>query len=181
MRVTSLIAGVLLGILHHPGPARAEPQALPLHPGQAAVGFRAYGLGFLPIDGQFTRLSGTLVLDAADPALCRIEVRAETASLEMLDADITADAQGPDLLDVIRFPTFEYSGTCTGTQLDGALLLHGVRRPLQLQIMRERNRWSASGPMRRADWGMGARPNLAGPEVRIRFTVTLPPGFPARP
>jgi len=35
--------------------------------------------------------------------------------------------------------------------------------------------------MRRAYWGMGARPLLAGPEVRIRFTTVLPAGFPAAP
>lgn len=181
MRVTDWPIGVMLGALLCACPARAEPQTLMLQPGQAEIGFRAYGLGFLPIDGQFTRLSGTLALDPADPGLCRIQVRAETASLRMPDDDITADAQGPDLLDVARFPTFEYSGTCTGSQLDGTLLLHGVTRPLQLRVTHERNRWSATGPMRRADWGMGARPNLAGPEVRIRFTVMLPPGFPAQP
>lgn len=173
--MTALFGAVILSC-----PAGAEPRSLPLRPGQAEVGFRAYGLGFLPLDGQFTRMSGTLTLNSADPGLCRIEVRADTASLQMPDEDITADAQGPDLLDVARFPTFEYSGICDGDRLDGTLLLHGITRPLQLQVVRERGRWTATGPMRRADWGMGARPNLAGPEVRIRFTVALPPGFPDR-
>ncbi len=161
--------------------AAAAPQHLPLTSGAAEIGIRAYGLGFLPIDGQFSRVSGTLTLDSADAGFCRIEVRAETASLKMPDADMTADAQGPDLLDVTRYPTFEYIGSCAGPQLDGMLLLHGVKRPLALEQSRASGRWTASGRMRRADWGMGARPNLAGPEVRIRFTVALPAGFPGRP
>ena len=181
MRGTNRLGALLLCLAFGTYPALAEPQALPLRPGQADVAFRAYGLGFLPIDGQFTRFSGSLVLDGADPASCRIEVRAETSSLRMSDDEITADAQGPDLLDVARFPAFEYTGRCAGDRLDGTLLLHGVTRPLPLQVARSNGRWSAAGPMRRVDWGMGARPHLAGPEVRIRFTVVLPPGFPARP
>lgn len=181
MRVTGWLATLLLSTPFAVCPAQAEPRELPLRPGQAEVGFRAYGLGFLPIDGQFTNLSGTLLLDGAVPEACRIEVRAETSSLRMPDDEMTADAQGPDLLDVARFPTFEYIGRCTGNRLDGTLLLHGVMRPLPLQVARSNGRWTATGPMRRADWGMGARPNLAGPEVRIRFTVALPPGFPDRP
>lgn len=161
--------------------AAAVPRELPLAPGSAEVSFRAYGLGFLPIDGRFTRWAGTLALDASAPGACWIDLRAETASLQMPAADMTADAQGPDLLDVARHPLFEYAGRCNGSQLEGTLLLHGVRRPLVLQVTRDARRWSASGMMRRADWGMGARPNLAGPEVRIRFTVALPPGFPGGP
>ena len=121
----SYAGGVCLAL-----PAQAAPRGLPLTPNVAEINFRAYGLGFLPIDGRFGRLSGTLTLDDADTAFCRIEVRAETASLEMPNDDITADAQGPDLLDVARYPAFEYSGRCVGSQLDGELLLHGVKRPL---------------------------------------------------
>ena len=180
MPITVWLMTLLLSTTTCALPAKAELQALSLHAGQAEIGFRAYGFGFLPIDGQFTRLSGTLLLDAADSNACKIEVRAETNSLRMPDDDITADAQGPDLLDVARFPTFEYAGRCNGDRLEGTLLLHGVIRPLLLQVTRSRRQWMAGGLMRRADWGMGARPNLAGPDVRIRFTVVVPSGFPAR-
>lgn len=163
------------------GPAGAGARSLTLGPGSAQVGFRAYGMGIIPIDGVFSRFRGGLVLDDADPDACRIDVEAEAGSLQMEEASITADALGPDLLDAGRFPVFAFEGVCEGRQLRGTLLLHGVSRPLTLDVGIEGGRWVATGRMRRADWGMGARPLLAGPEVRVRFTAALPTGFPAAP
>lgn len=169
-------------------PARTAPVALRLEPGSTEIAFRAYGMGFLPIDGAFGRFSGTLRLDPADSAACAIEVEADVASLAMPDAAMTEAALGPDLLDAPRFPRFAYRGECRDGGLHGALTLHGVTRPLAFQVSREGGRFVATGLMRRAEWGMGARPLLAGPEVRIRFTTALPaalqgPAFqtPGRP
>ena len=44
-----------------------------------------------------------------------------------------------------------------------------------------RGRWVATDRMRRAEWGMGARPLNAGPEVRIRFTTEVPAGVFSAP
>lgn len=138
-------------------------------------------MGLLPIDGAFTRFSGTLSLDAAAPGYCRLELNAEAASLKMPDPAMTADALGPDMLDVTRFPEFAFRGECSGGAITGPLLLHGVSRPVTLEAALSDGRWVATGLMRRAEWGMGARPLLAGPEVRLQVTVAVPPGFPARP
>jgi polyisoprenoid-binding protein YceI len=161
-------------------PAEAVTHTLALQPHSAQVTFRAYGFGFVPIEGAFTRFNGALVLDPSNPAVCQVNIQAEAASLKMPEAGMTQDALSPELLDVTRHPAFAYDGQCGDGQLRGTLLLHGIRRPLALTVAFERDRWVATGRMRRAEWGMGARPLLAGPEVRIQFTATLPPGFPAR-
>jgi len=176
MRLFLLAVLLLFGAL----PARAEPRGFRLQPGSGAIGFRAYGLGLLPIDGGFTRFSGTLTLDPAAPGACRLELHAEAASLAMSDPAITEDALGPDLLDVVHFPEFGFHGECKDGAITGPLLLHGVSRPVTLSVEVRDGRWTATGTMRRAEWGMGARPLLAGPEVRLQVTVALPPGFPPR-
>ncbi len=157
--------------------AAAVTHTLTLNPGSAQVAFRAYGLGIVPIDGAFTRFNGTLVVDSADPTVCQLDIKAEAASLQMPDSDMTKDALGADLLDVTRHPAFAFNGQCREGQVRGTLLLHGISRPLALDVGLERGRWIATGRMRRANWDMGARPLLAGPEVRIRFTAALPAGF----
>ncbi len=162
-------------------PAAAATQALALRPGSAQVAFRAYGLGFVPIDGTFAKFDGSLVIDGADPAACQLNIEADAASLQMPDAAMTQQALGDDLLDVTHHPAFAFTGRCRGTQLHGTLLLHGVNRPLTLDVSRDGDRWVATGRMRWAEWGMGARPLLGGPEVRLRFTAALPPGFPTGP
>ena len=167
IRALTVIAALLI-------PDMARAVTYPLVPPSAEIRFRAYGLGFLPINGVFTRLTGVLTLDEMDATACRISIMAETSSLRMPDSAITADAQGADLLDVKNYPRFEYEGQCVGPFLQGALLMHGTRLPLNLTIIRAPGRWTAEGPMLRSAWGMGARPGLAGPEVQIRFTTTLP-------
>jgi len=144
------------------------------------VAFRAYGLGLVPIDGAFTRFNGTLLIDSADPAVCQFNIEAEAASLQMPSAGMTQQALGTDMLDVTRHPTFTFVGQCEGAQVRGNLLLHGVNRPLTLDVNLEDGRWIATGRMRRADWGMDARPLLGGSEARLRFTAALPAGPPAK-
>lgn len=155
-------------------PARAEPVTLLLQPGTTVLGFRAYGLGMLPIDGTFARFRGTLSLDAADPAFCRMEVEAEAASLVMPSEGMTRDALGPDLLNVAVHPRFAYAGDCQAGAVAGSLTLAGVTKPLRAKVEREGGWFVATGMMRRAEWGMGARPMLAGPEVRIQVATGLP-------
>jgi len=172
---TAAVASLLWAL-----PAQAVLHDLALRPGTAQVAFRAYGLGIVPIDGTFTRFNGKLFIDSADPAACRFSIEAEAASLQMPDAAMTQDALGADLLDVAHHPAFAFHGECREGQVHGDLLLHGVSRPLVLEVSFEGGRWMATGRMRRAEWGMGARPLLAGPEVRIRFMAALPAGFPPR-
>jgi polyisoprenoid-binding protein YceI len=155
----------------------AAPSKFVLAPGSVQVRFRAYGLGLMPIDGQFTRFHGTLTLDGANPAACTLMLEAETASLDMGSRLMTEDAQGSDLLDVAHFPDFRIEGSCDGNRIQATLLLHGVSRPIILDVTRAHGTWTASGLMRRAEWGMGARPMLAGPEVRISMIAGIPPGF----
>ena len=154
--------------------AQAAPVRFTLAPGPVQVGFRAYGLGMLPLDGGFTRFGGTLTLDDTDPAACRIDLHAEAGSLRMPQQSMTDDALGPDLLDVARYPEFTLTGDCAGPTLQATLLAHGVAKPLPLAVTKAAGQWTATGTMRRADWGMGARPLLAGPEVRITITAGLP-------
>lgn len=167
-----LLAASLVALLA--ASARAEPVTLLLQPGTTVLGFRAYGLGMLPIDGNFTRFHGTLSLDAADPAFCRIQVEADAASLVMPSEGMTRDALGPDLLNVAVHPRFAYAGDCRADAVEGSLTLAGVTKPLRAEVERESGRFIATGMMRRAAWGMGARPMLAGPEVRIRVATGLP-------
>ena len=155
-------------------PAVAWAVTYPLVPPSAEVRFRAYGLGFLPIDGTFTRITGQITLDPLDAFVCHVAITADTASLRMPSQAMTDDAQGPDLLDVKNYPRFEYDGQCVGATLQGELLLHGIRLPLNLTITRSPGHRTAEGSMLRAAWGMGARPGLAGPEVQIRLTTILP-------
>ena len=171
------IAYACVALLLSGPPSWAAPSKFVLQPGSVQVRFRAYGLGLVPIEGQFTRFRGTLTLDNKDPQACTLTLEAETASLDMGSRLMTQDAQGPDLLDVTAYPDFRINGQCVDGRLEATLLLHGISKPIVLNVTRANGTWTAAGMMRRAEWGMGARPFMAGPEVRISMTAGMPPGF----
>ncbi len=153
--------------------ARAAPQRLPLLPAGSAVAIRAYALGFVPLDGRFTRFSGWLTYNPDNLTDCRVELTVETASLTMPDASARETLVGTDFLDVARYPTIEYAGACEARTLAGILGMHGVDGPFAMALDWSPGRVIASGRLRRADWGMTARPLFGGPTIRIEVTVSL--------
>jgi polyisoprenoid-binding protein YceI len=156
-------------------PAAAAPRDIALTPQSAEIGFRAYALGLFPVDGVFHRFSGTLTLDP-ELAACTVTVTVETASLSMDDRAVEQAVLGPGLLDAAAFPAMTYRGECAadGKSIAGTLTMHGVIRPLALQVQRDGSKYVAQSALRRADWGVRGQPVLAGPTIRIKVSTTVP-------
>jgi polyisoprenoid-binding protein YceI len=166
---------ILLGILAllPPSHSIAAEVSVELSPGRSTVAFRAYGLGLLPLDGEFARFRGHFTYDPDTPAHCSVTLQADVASLAMTPASFGATVLGPDFLDAARFPALAYDGACSPDGLTGMLSMHGVTAPFTLTLDRRADRITAAGRLRRADWGMTARPLLGGSTVRITVTVPL--------
>jgi len=158
--------------------AAAQPIVFPLDPAHAEIGFRTYALGLIPMEGGFSRFSGTLAIDPAKPSACRITVEVEVASLHMANEAIRDDALSAEMLDADAFPRMAYSGACRGDVIEGTLTLHGVTQPLRMAITSAPPHYNAEAALRRSDWGIVGRPVLAGPTVRIRVSTTIA-GMPA--
>lgn len=166
------LAAAILALL--PAAACGEPRRLPLDPAHAAIGFRAYAFGLVPVEGSFTRFQGELLLDPADAGQCRVEVAVEVASLRMADSGMQQDVLSPQLLDAERFPTLGYRGACDGQGIAGLLTLHGVTRPLPLTVLRDGPAYTAQAVVNRFAWGIAGRRFLAGPTIRIRVSTAIP-------
>jgi polyisoprenoid-binding protein YceI len=171
MRYAAVLA-ILAASLPLPGVAAETSVAL--LPGQSTVGFRAYGLGLLPLDGAFSRFRGQFSYDPADPAHCSVTLTVEVPSLAMDSASVGETILGPGFLDAARFPTLAFDGACDARGLTGQLTMHGVTRPFALTLDWQAHAVTAVGRLRRADWGMTARPLLGGSTVRITVTAPLP-------
>lgn len=177
----AILFGVLVPLLAWRGiTANATADAsVELLPGHSTVAFRAYGLGLLPLDGQFTRFHGRYTYNPDIPTQCSVTLQADVASLAMTPSSAGETVLGPDFLDAARFPALAYDGACGTEGLTGQLTMHGVTRPFALTLDRRADAVTAEGRLRRADWGMTARPLLGGSTVRITVTVPLP--SPKRP
>jgi len=89
--------------------------------------------------GKFNHSRGRITLDKAGGS-GTVEVSVDLASADFGHDKLNEVARGPELFDVGKYPQAVYKGRLAGfengkpTRVDGELTLHGVTRPLTLQI-----------------------------------------------
>ena len=101
--------------------------------------FEADHMGMSVWRGKFNRSTGQVVFDkAAGTGTLAVEV--DVASIDFGHDALNAEVAKPQYLDATRYPTARYEGKLAGftdggpTRVDGTLTLHGVTRPLTLEI-----------------------------------------------
>lgn len=89
--------------------------------------------------GVFTASGGTIVLDR-EAKTGTVDVTIDTSTVLTGVPDLDKHLKSADFLDVEKFPTAKYQGKLTGfkdgapTEVQGELTLHGVTRPVKLDI-----------------------------------------------
>lgn len=103
--------------------------------------FEADHMGISIWRGKMDRTHGTIVYDKA-AGTGTIDVDVDLASISFGLPKLDAWARGTDFFDVAKYPTAHYHGRFAGaTQgqpatAEGTMSLHGVSRPMTLQINR---------------------------------------------
>ena len=161
-----------------PLPGRATESAGPiaLAPPASRLDYTVFALGLFPIDANFEDFNGTLTLDPQDSVRCSVELTVRIASLHMADPARNKLALSASVLDAARYPSMHFAGICAqaGTELAGALTLHGVTHPLTLMVVRHGTHVTATGMLRRGDYAIGGLPGLVGQRIRFRLEADLP-------
>ena len=103
------------------------------------IEFRIKHLGYSWLYGRFNRFSGELSHDPADPSANRISVSIDPASIDTNHAERDKHLRNPDFLDVEKYPDagFEstgYTGDAESGTLEGMLTLHGVTKPISIDL-----------------------------------------------
>ncbi|WP_321934507.1 MULTISPECIES: YceI family protein [unclassified Paraburkholderia] len=89
--------------------------------------------------GKFTKTTGTVTLDRAAKT-GTVDVTIDPASIQTGNPQLDQHLVGDDFFDVAKYPTATYKGTRivfngdTPKEVIGELTLHGVTRPLKLEI-----------------------------------------------
>jgi polyisoprenoid-binding protein YceI len=164
-----LVVSVLLA-----APVRADQ--IRLHPPASAVELRSYGFGLFPLDGQFTRFDGWMRTDPSHRGACEVMLDVEPGSLVMGSDAIRDRIIGPGMMDAVRFPALSFQGACQGTTVVGALTMHGETHPFSLDYSRAGGKVTATGRLRRAEWGITGSALIGGPVIRIRVVIPDPFG-----
>jgi polyisoprenoid-binding protein YceI len=89
--------------------------------------------------GKFTKTTGTVTLDRAAKT-GTVDVTIDPASVQTGNTELDKHVAGPEFLDAAKYPTATYKGTQivfdgdTPKEVIGTFTLHGVTRPLKLEI-----------------------------------------------
>lgn len=119
--------------------ANAVAAEYKIDPSHSFVQFRIQHLGYSWLYGRFNKIEGEFSHDPSNPGANRINVEIDTASIDSNHAERDKHLREEDFLDVKKYPTAifassRYEGDTGQGKLHGELTLHGVSRPISIDV-----------------------------------------------
>jgi polyisoprenoid-binding protein YceI len=120
--------------------ATALAASYEVDPAHSFVEFRIKHLGYSWLYGRFNDISGEFTYDAASPEASEIAVEIDTASVDTNHAERDKHLRSDDFLDVETYPKASFKSTKFtpngdgGGTLEGELTLHGVTKPITIEL-----------------------------------------------
>jgi polyisoprenoid-binding protein YceI len=152
------------------------------------VGFSVRHLGISKTRGRFGTFTGTLLVDAENPANSSVEVEIDAASIDTKDAGRDEHLRAADFFDVEQFPTLSFRSTAvrgagSDWTVEGELTIRGVTRPVVLDtelVGLERDPWgndrvgfAATTDVNREEFGLTWNAALETGGVLVGKTVKI--------
>jgi polyisoprenoid-binding protein YceI len=173
--------------------ARADTwQIDPMH---TAAQFSVRHMGISTVRGAFTKVSGSVQYDAADPSKSAIDVTIDASSVDTRVTMRDNDLRSPAFFDVAKYPTLTFKSrrvepTGSGMlRVVGDLTIHGVTKEVTLEVEGPSEPMSAHGSLHmgatattkisRKDFGVNGAAMMVGDEISITIDVELVKPAPA--
>jgi polyisoprenoid-binding protein YceI len=140
MQKTSFTALLLASTLGVSSLIHAAEYVIDTKGAHAFVQFRIKHLGYSWLYGRFNDFSGHFNYDEANPSAAKVTVEINTASLDSNHAERDKHLRGKDFLDVQQYPQARFVSTAYQQQADGSgllegtLTLHGVSKPIRIEV-----------------------------------------------
>ena len=140
-------------------------------------------------EGQFTAFDGKLSFAPQAPERGSVTIHVSPASISTGNAARDDHLRTADFFDVGKFPVASFESTSLvrtsgkSGKLTGTLFLHGVSRPVTLNVTlqtadvsADRLDFSASGVLKRSDYGMNNYAGIIGDEVTLNIDAEFDKG-----
>src|SRR3977135_1370197 len=103
------------------------------------VQFKVRHLMIANVRGVFTKVSGSVTYDEANPTASTVDVTIETGSVTTPDPARDAHLKGPDFFDVEKYPSITFKSKSvtksgSGLSVAGDLSLHGVTKGVTFTV-----------------------------------------------
>ena len=168
----------------------AQSGVYTLEPDHTQVLFGVSHLGFTTYYGEFAGASGSLRLDGANPAASQLEVSVPVASVATPSDKLNGELKSAQWLDARKYPVMTFKSTKitttgpTTADVAGDLTLHGVTRPVVLQVKFNRAApnpmtkaytagFQVSGKLKRSDFGVSAYVPMVGDDVDLIISAAF--------
>jgi len=164
-----------------------------IDPKHTTVGFSVKHMMFATVKGRFAGVSGTIVLDEANPARSSVEVEVDAASVDTREEQRDGHLRSPDFFHAEQHPTITFRSTrveptsANAAEVHGDLTIRGVTRPIVFDatlLGRAKNPWGQEvagfevrGKVNRKEFGLNWNAALetggflVGDEVNLEIDV----------
>ena len=183
---TFLAAGVLAGAALFSSPAAFAADDYVIDASHSVVQFSVNRFGFAAILGRMQDVEGTVTLDESAPDKSAVSVVMKVDSIESGDATRNEHLKGEYWFNAAEYPTISFKSTGVANvvgeeaEVTGVLALHGVEAPVTLKVRlnkigedpatkKKAAGFSATGRLKRSDFGMTTAAALIGDDVDIRI------------
>jgi polyisoprenoid-binding protein YceI len=171
--------------------ALAAPVTYDIDSSHSSAQFSVRHLMISNVKGEFTKVSGSVVWDANNLAASKVDAVIDVNTINTREAKRDAHLKSADFFDAAKYPSLsfrstEFRKTDGKLQIRGDLTMHGVTRPVVLDVdgptPEIKDPWgnarlgaTASTKLNRKDWGLSWNQVLetGGLAVGEEITITL--------
>ena len=181
-----------LGVLALAAPfAAAQTSTWNIDPMHSSVNFTVKHLTLSNVYGHFGGLKGAITLNDSDITKSTVTVTIDTTTIDTGVQPRDNDLKGPNYFDVAQVPTATFtstsvSGSAGHLTVNGNLTLHGVTRPVTLEVdgpagpipgmdKKPHAGYSATTTLKRKDFGVGAKTpdNIVSDEIKLTIDLDV--------
>jgi len=170
--------------------ATAQVQTWNIDPNHTAAQFSVRHLGISTVRGAFTKVTGTVQYDPANPAKTVIDATIDANSIDTRVEMRDKDLRSPGYFDVAKFPTLTFkskkveAAEAGKLKVTGDLTIHGVTKEAVLDVEgpsapikdpwgNQRMGASASTKINRQDFGVGGGGAAVGNDISITIDLEM--------
>jgi polyisoprenoid-binding protein YceI len=169
-------------------PSFAATTTWQLDPNHTNAQFTVRHLGISNVQGEFTKITGTVMLDDQDITKSSVNATIDTTSIDTRVTRRDDDLKSEHFLNVAQYPTITFQSTKVeksgdGLKVTGNLTIRGVTKEVTLDVTGPTAPVKAMGGMRRGaaatlkinrqDYGVAADPGMVGDEVTIQIDLEM--------
>lgn len=171
-------------------PSFAQTGAWQIDPAHSSAQFVVRHMGISNVQGAFTKVTGTVLLDEADVTKSVVNATIDVGSVDTREPDRDKDLRSERFFETAKFPTMTFQSkkiVRTGDgklKVTGDLTLHGVTREVTFDVdgptPAVKDPWgntrrgvSASTKINRKDFGLNFNAALGTGEMVVGDTVTI--------